>query len=136
MSTDETRREIRSQVKALNDLQKRCVCGQPGRAPECPTPAPSPHPPTRSHPSPHPHPARSMVNECYLKCVPNPRDGDLSIGEMACLDRCVPKYLEAHELVGREIETVRNAFGGAGAAAAAATTTAGAAAGAPAAGKK
>ncbi len=60
-----------------------------------------------------------MVNECYNKCVPNPRDGELNIGEMACIDRCVPKYLEAHELVGREIETVRSAFGGGGAAAAA-----------------
>ena len=40
--------------------------------------------------------------------------------EMACLDRCVPKYLETHELVGKEIDTVRRAFLGMAAAGAAA----------------
>jgi hypothetical protein len=76
MATDEKRREIRTQVKALNDMQRR------------------------------------MVSECYSKCVPKPRDGELSIGEMACIDRCVPKYLEAHELVGKELDTVRQAMTG------------------------
>ncbi len=55
-----------------------------------------------------------MVEECYAKCVPKPRDGDLGIGEMACLDRCVPKFLETHELVGKEIDAVRAAGKGGG----------------------
>ena len=48
------------------------------------------------------------VSACFSKCVPRPRDGELSIGEMACVDRCVPKYLEAQELVRAELETARN----------------------------
>ena len=51
-----------------------------------------------------------LLRECHLKCVPRPRDGELAVGEMACLDRCVPKYLEVHELVGKEIDSVRKAF--------------------------
>lgn len=52
-------------------------------------------------------PPRSAITECYAKCIPMPRDGDLNIGEMACLDRCVPKYLETHAAVGRELEGAR-----------------------------
>ena len=61
-----------------------------------------------------------MLRECHAKCIPKPRDGDLGVAEMACLDRCVPKYLETHELVGKEIDTVRRAFLGMAAAGAAA----------------
>jgi hypothetical protein len=53
-----------------------------------------------------------MLRECHAKCIAKPRDGDLAIAEMACLDRCVPKYLETHDLVGKEIDTVRRAFAG------------------------
>jgi len=53
-----------------------------------------------------------MLRECHAKCIARPRDGDLAIAEMACIDRCVPKYLETHELVGKEIDTVRRAFMG------------------------
>lgn len=35
---------------------------------------------------------------------------------MACIDRCVPKYLETHEFVGKEIDTVRTAMTNAAAA--------------------
>ena len=48
-----------------------------------------------------------MLRECHAKCIAKPRDGDLAIAEMACLDRCVPKYLETHDLVGKEIDAVR-----------------------------
>jgi hypothetical protein len=54
------------------------------------------------------------VSECYAKCVAGsgpaarPKEPELAIGEMACVDRCVPKYLEAHELVGKELETFRS----------------------------
>lgn len=48
-----------------------------------------------------------LLGACWVKCVPKPRDGDLTIGEMACLDRCVPKYLETHEAVGKELAELR-----------------------------
>lgn len=48
-----------------------------------------------------------VVAACWAKCVPKPKDGELSIGEMACIDRCVPKYVEAHELVGKELREHR-----------------------------
>ena len=53
-----------------------------------------------------------MLRECHAKCIAKPRDGDLAIAEMACIDRCVPKYLETHDIVGKEIDTVRRAFMG------------------------
>jgi hypothetical protein len=51
-----------------------------------------------------------MFRECHQKCIPKPRDGDLSVAEMACIDRCVPKYLETHSLVGDEIDSIRRAL--------------------------
>jgi Tim10/DDP family zinc finger len=45
--------------------------------------------------------------ECHLKCIPKPRDGDLSIAEMVCIDRCVPKYLSVMEHVAKELATAR-----------------------------
>jgi len=51
-----------------------------------------------------------MNRECHQKCIPKPRDGDLSVAEMACIDRCVPKYLETHALVGNEIDLIRKAL--------------------------
>lgn len=52
------------------------------------------------------------ADECFRKCVPAPRDGDLAIGEMACIDRCVPKYLAAGERVAQELGVIRNAVVG------------------------
>jgi hypothetical protein len=40
--------------------------------------------------------------------VPKPRDDQLTIGEMSCVDRCVAKYLETQALVKAELETARN----------------------------
>ena len=51
--------------------------------------------------------AARAVTECNLKCVPKARDGELTVAEMACIDRCVPKYIEAHEQVGRELREHR-----------------------------
>lgn len=50
-----------------------------------------------------------MTEVCYRKCIPGtkPRDGDLSLGEMTCLDRCVAKYTHTHTLVRGELETMR-----------------------------
>jgi hypothetical protein len=49
----------------------------------------------------------AVVQECHAKCIPRPRDGDLSIAEMTCIDRCVPKYMETLRLVGEEIKLAR-----------------------------
>ena len=48
------------------------------------------------------------VKVCFESCVPRPRDADLTIGEMACIDRCVPKLVETFALVGKEIEAHRS----------------------------
>lgn len=48
-----------------------------------------------------------IVSECHQKCVPKPRDGELSIAEMACVDRCVPKFVETLAYVTKELEAVR-----------------------------
>lgn len=50
----------------------------------------------------------NAVAACFAKCVPRPRDDQLGIGEMACIDRCTAKYLEATEVVRTELETARN----------------------------
>jgi NAD-dependent dihydropyrimidine dehydrogenase PreA subunit len=82
MSSDDVKRLIERQVRSLNQLHNK------------------------------------VIAECYAKCVAGgagttvsgpvrPKEPDLAIGEMACVDRCVPKYLEAHELVGKELETFR-----------------------------
>lgn len=41
-----------------------------------------------------------MVTSCSKKCVVRYTEGDLNVGEMACVDRCVGKYLQAQEKVG------------------------------------
>lgn len=48
-----------------------------------------------------------VIRACWHKCIPRAKDGELSIGEMACIDRCVPKYVETHELVGKELKEHR-----------------------------
>jgi len=47
------------------------------------------------------------VSACWAKCIPRPRDGELAVGEMACVDRCVPKFLEVHQLVGKDLKEHR-----------------------------
>ena len=41
-----------------------------------------------------------MASTCFKKCVVKHTEGDLSVGEMACVDRCVGKYMQAQEVVG------------------------------------
>lgn len=37
---------------------------------------------------------------CAKKCIVRYTDGELAVGEMACVDRCVGKYMQAQEKVG------------------------------------
>jgi len=40
------------------------------------------------------------MKACYAKCITRPvHAGELELGEMTCVDRCVPKYFETHEMV-------------------------------------
>jgi len=43
-----------------------------------------------------------MTKSCQEKCVPSHyRESDLTKGEAVCLDRCVSKYLEVHDKIGK-----------------------------------
>ncbi|CAD7088979.1 unnamed protein product [Hermetia illucens] len=45
-----------------------------------------------------------MTNSCHKKCIP-PKYGeaDLGKGESVCIDRCVAKYLDIHERIGKKL---------------------------------
>lgn len=45
-----------------------------------------------------------MTTSCHKKCIP-PRYGDAELGkgEMVCIDRCVAKYLDVHERIGKKL---------------------------------
>lgn len=46
----------------------------------------------------------SMTNACHRKCVPpHYKEPELTKGESVCLDRCVAKYLDLHEKLGRKL---------------------------------
>jgi import inner membrane translocase subunit TIM10 len=42
-----------------------------------------------------------MAQTCAKKCIVRYTDGELAVGEMACIDRCVGKYMQAQEKVGQ-----------------------------------
>nr|CAH0106560.1 unnamed protein product [Daphnia galeata] len=45
-----------------------------------------------------------MTAACHKKCIPPKyKDAELVKGESVCLDRCVAKYLDIHERVGRKL---------------------------------
>ncbi|CAG0901002.1 unnamed protein product, partial [Darwinula stevensoni] len=45
-----------------------------------------------------------MTTACNKKCIPSKyRDPSLTKGESVCLDRCVAKYLDVHERIGRKL---------------------------------
>jgi mitochondrial import inner membrane translocase subunit TIM10 len=45
-----------------------------------------------------------MTTACHKKCIP-PLYGeaDMGKGEMVCIDRCVAKYLDVHERIGKKL---------------------------------
>ncbi|KAI6178231.1 Zf-Tim10-DDP domain-containing protein [Aphelenchoides besseyi] len=45
---------------------------------------------------------KRMTNACQQKCIASHYgDGELNKGESVCLDRCVAKYLDVHEKLGK-----------------------------------
>lgn len=45
-----------------------------------------------------------MTAACQKKCIPPKyKEAELGKGESVCLDRCVAKYLEIHEQIGRKL---------------------------------
>lgn len=45
-----------------------------------------------------------MTSACHRKCVPpHYKEAELSKGESVCLDRCVSKYLDIHERMGKKL---------------------------------
>ena len=45
-----------------------------------------------------------MTTACQKKCIPSKyKDPDLTKGEAVCVDRCVAKYLEIHDRVGKKL---------------------------------
>ncbi|CAO1424733.1 unnamed protein product [Diamesa hyperborea] len=45
-----------------------------------------------------------MTASCHKKCIP-PKyaDAELGKGECVCIDRCVAKYLDVHERIGKKL---------------------------------
>jgi import inner membrane translocase subunit TIM10 len=51
-----------------------------------------------------------MTNVCHQKCVPPKyRDNELSKGEGVCIDRCVAKYFEMHDRIGKKLTALTQA---------------------------
>ena len=48
-----------------------------------------------------------MTNSCHRKCI-NLRysEAELSKGESICLDRCVAKYLDIHDRIGKNLTSM------------------------------
>jgi len=48
-----------------------------------------------------------MTRACQRKCIPKKyKDSELSKGESVCVDRCVAKYLDVHEKIGKKLTTL------------------------------
>uniref|UniRef100_A0A914DQE2 Mitochondrial import inner membrane translocase subunit n=1 Tax=Acrobeloides nanus TaxID=290746 RepID=A0A914DQE2_9BILA len=50
---------------------------------------------------------KRMTNACQEKCIAaHYRESDLTKGESVCLDRCVAKYLEVHDRLGKVLTSM------------------------------
>lgn len=48
-----------------------------------------------------------MTNSCHKKCIPTKyTDSEIGKGEAVCIDRCVAKYWEIHERVGKRLQSM------------------------------
>lgn len=48
-----------------------------------------------------------MSSSCHKKCINTSyHEAELNKGESVCLDRCIAKYLEIHELIGKKLTEV------------------------------
>ncbi|XP_022198598.1 mitochondrial import inner membrane translocase subunit Tim10 [Nilaparvata lugens] len=48
-----------------------------------------------------------MTAACHKKCIPPKyKEAELGKGESVCLDRCVAKYLDVHERVGKKLTQI------------------------------
>ncbi|XP_066594968.1 mitochondrial import inner membrane translocase subunit Tim10-like [Prorops nasuta] len=48
-----------------------------------------------------------MTSACHRKCIP-PKytEPELGKGESVCIDRCIAKYLEIHERIGKKLTQI------------------------------
>lgn len=48
-----------------------------------------------------------LSNACQKKCIPSKyKEPDLSKGEAVCIDRCVAKYFDVYEKVGKKLNNM------------------------------
>lgn len=48
-----------------------------------------------------------LTAACHKKCIPPKyREADLQKGESVCIDRCVAKYLDVHERIGKKLTDI------------------------------
>lgn len=48
-----------------------------------------------------------LTSACHKKCVPPKyHEAELQKGESVCIDRCVAKYLEVHERIGKKLTEI------------------------------
>ncbi|GFH44432.1 mitochondrial import inner membrane translocase subunit tim10 [Chaetoceros tenuissimus] len=46
-----------------------------------------------------------LTQSCFKKCASRKhKEPDLHLGEMSCIDRCVAKYMDSQELVGKVLQ--------------------------------
>lgn len=48
-----------------------------------------------------------MTSACQKKCIPPKyKDAELTKGEGVCLDRCVAKYIDIHDKIGKKLTSM------------------------------